>query len=206
MKEIVKMVNFDHPNVMTLTGVILVEGGAPLLVMPYMVKGTLLTYVRENKDQFFVEDESENLHQVDETSKTLTEFSRQIALGMQYLAKNKVVHRDLAARNCLLDMCGTVKVADFGLSEDMYSTNYFRQGKSSVDAVETKVPIRWMPLESIEEGLYNEKSDVWSYGVTVWEIFTCGKVPYHGISCMALPRLLRAGEHLEKALQHRLLR
>ena len=64
MKEIVKMVNFDHPNVMTLTGVILVEGGAPLLVMPYMVKGTLLTYVRENKDQFFVEDESENLHQV----------------------------------------------------------------------------------------------------------------------------------------------
>ena len=155
-------------------------------------------------------------------------------------------------------MCGTVKVADFGLSEDMYSTNYFRQGKSSVDAVETKVPIRWMPLESIEEGLYNEKSDVvralvrksiqqfatlvprvfyrhmctgtdtigttllfasseirklehspstvllcslniqWSYGVTVWEIFTCGKVPYHGISCMALPGLLRAGEHLEK--------
>ena len=57
-------------------------------------------------------------------------------------------------------MCGTVKVADFGLSEDMYSTNYFRQGKSGVDAVETKVPIRWMPLESIEEGLYNEKSDV----------------------------------------------
>ncbi|CAI8021680.1 Hepatocyte growth factor receptor, partial [Geodia barretti] len=58
MKEIVKMVNFDHPNVMTLTGVILVEGGAPLLVMPYMVKGTLLTYVRENKDQFFVEDDN----------------------------------------------------------------------------------------------------------------------------------------------------
>ena len=57
-------------------------------------------------------------------------------------------------------MCGTVKVADFGLSEDMYSTNYFRQGKNSVDPVETKVPIRWMPLESIEEGLYNEKSDV----------------------------------------------
>ena len=59
-----------------------------------------------------------------------------------------------------LDMYGTVKVADFGLSEDMYSTNYFRQRKDSVDTVETKVPIRWMPLESIEEGLYNEKSDV----------------------------------------------
>ena len=62
--------------------------------------------------------------------------------------------------NHRLDMTGTVKVADFGLSEDMYSTNYFRQGSSSSEAVETKVPIRWMPLESIEEGLYTEKSDV----------------------------------------------
>ena len=58
------MVNFDHPNVMTLTGVILVEGGAPLLVMPYMVKGTLLTYVRDNKTQFFVKDGSDNYDQV----------------------------------------------------------------------------------------------------------------------------------------------
>ena len=58
-----------------------------------------------------------------------------------------------------LDMFGTVKVADFGLSEDIYNTNYFRVGKSRED-METKVPIRWMPLESIEEGLYTEKSDV----------------------------------------------
>ena len=57
MKEIVKMVNFDHPNVMSLIGVILVDGGAPLLVMPYMMKGTLLTYVRENKSQLFLESE-----------------------------------------------------------------------------------------------------------------------------------------------------
>ena len=64
MKEIVKMVNFDHPNVMTLTGVILVEGGAPLLVMPYMVKGTLLNYVRENKEQFLVEEDPDNPDEV----------------------------------------------------------------------------------------------------------------------------------------------
>ena len=59
-----------------------------------------------------------------------------------------------------MDISGTVKVADFGLSEDMYSTNYFRQGSSSDQSVETKLPIRWMPLESIEEGLYTEKTDV----------------------------------------------
>ena len=64
MKEIEKMVNFDHPNVMTLTGVILVEGGAPLLVMPYMVKGTLLNYVRENKSKFLVEYSEDNCDQV----------------------------------------------------------------------------------------------------------------------------------------------
>ena len=74
MKEIVKMVNFDHPNVMTLTGVILVEGGAPLLVMPYMVKGTLLTYVRENKDQFFVEDDSSEAADQVSYSLPLTSF------------------------------------------------------------------------------------------------------------------------------------
>ena len=67
MKEIVKMVNFDHPNVMTLTGVILVEGGAPLLVMPYMIKGTLLAYVRDNKSQLFLENE-ENKEKVSTTS------------------------------------------------------------------------------------------------------------------------------------------
>ena len=72
---------------------------------------------------------------------------------------------------CRLDMCGTVKVADFGLSEDMYSTNYFRQGKNSVDTVETKVPIRWMPLESIEEGLYTEKSDVVSLVYSQHHVF-----------------------------------
>ena len=59
-----------------------------------------------------------------------------------------------------MDISGTVKVADFGLSEDMYSTNYFRQGSSSDHSGETKLPIRWMPLESIEEGLYTEKTDV----------------------------------------------
>ena len=59
MKEIVKMVHFDHPNVMSLIGVILVDGGAPLLVMPYMVKGTLLTYVRENKPQLFLQSEEQ---------------------------------------------------------------------------------------------------------------------------------------------------
>ena len=64
MKEIVKMVHFDHPNVMTLTGVILVEGGAPLLVMPYMVKGTLLNYVRENKNQLFVESDTDGADKV----------------------------------------------------------------------------------------------------------------------------------------------
>ena len=121
-----------------------------------------------------------------------------------------------------------IKVADFGLTEDMYGTNYFRRRKSVMGS-EEKVPVRWMAPESIENGIYNESTDVvriplylqfqhvtitspvstdilcsiyvslqWSFGVTVWELFTCGRVPYSGILVMSLLRALKAGQRLEK--------
>ena len=109
-----------------------------------------------------------------------------------------------------------IKVADFGLTEDMYGTNYFRREGGS----EEKVPIRWMAPESIEEDIYTEATDVvrsdnthhdynilfrivviclqWSFGVTVWEIFTCGRIPYTGIPAMGLLKELQRGQRLER--------
>ena len=116
-------------------------------------------------------------------------------------------------------MQGVIKIADFGLTEDMYTTRYYRQEKSKEGADE-KVPIKWMAPESIENYIYNEKTDVvsictlcinhskqyliavlfhqWAFGVTCWEIFTCGRVPYNGISAMGLLSALKDGERLEK--------
>ena len=105
-------------------------------------------------------------------------------------------------------------MADFGLTEDMYGANYFRRRKSETGS-EEKVPIKWMAPESIENSIYTEASDVvstfylyfwniialvlqWSFGVTVWEIFTCGRVPYSGVPAMSLLKTLQRGERLER--------
>ena len=92
----------------------------------------------------------------------------QIANGMTYLASNNYIHRDLASRNCLVGQNYVIKIGDFGLSRDLYDSAYYcTKGKA-------KLPIRWMPTECYY-GKFSEKSDVWAYGVTVWEIYTMGR-------------------------------
>ena len=116
-----------------------------------------------------------------------------------------------------LDMKGNVRVGDFGLAEDIYTSGYFRQDKS--DAV--KLPFKWMAPESLRDGLFSEKSDVvsrpmavgisswyrssivhvsiqWSFGVTCWEVFTAGRMPYPGVDAMDMLKILERGTRLEK--------
>ena len=118
-----------------------------------------------------------------------------------------------------MDAGGVIKVADFGLSEDIYTSNYYQQKKTDT---KVKLPVKWMPPESIADGIFTEKSDVvsttsgmqharsvsdkcilhfsmqWSFGVTCWEIFTGGQIPYGGIHPVALFQLLHDGERLNK--------
>ncbi len=112
---------------------------------------------------------------------------------MDYLSKQRYVHRDLAARNCLLDSNLCVKIADFGLSRDIYENDYYRIGKNVC-----KLPIKWMPPESIEKQLFNTKTDVWSYGVLVWELFTRGMTPYPQIDNNDIFDHLKRGNRLPK--------
>eukprot|EP00051_Salpingoeca_urceolata_P011725 m.145602 g.145602 ORF g.145602 m.145602 type:complete len:685 (+) comp17227_c0_seq4:56-2110(+) len=95
-----------------------------------------------------------------------------VALGMRQLGEDNIVHRDLAARNCLVDDDWTVKIGDFGLTRDMYSRTYYRMTGAA------PLPIRWMAPEALEDGLFTTQSDVWAFGITLWEILTFAKLPY----------------------------
>lgn len=107
---------------------------------------------------------------------TIIRMAAQIADGMAFLEYNKFIHRDLAARNCMVASDMTVKIGDFGMSRQIYSGDYYRKGNKG------EVPIRWMAPESLGEGIFTSQSDVWSYGVVIWEMMTLGAQPYAGKS------------------------
>ena len=109
---------------------------------------------------------------------------------MEYLASHHFVHRDLAARNVLVGEGLTVKISDFGLSRDIYSSDYYRVQSKSL------LPVRWMPPESIMYGKFTTDSDVWSFGVLLWEVFSFGLQPYFGFSNQEVIEMIRSRQLL----------
>lgn len=163
IKILKKLSIIDHPNIIRMLGVS--DGHPPGILLEYMSLGSLLDHVVLCKTV------RENL-----TVGRCLKLLRDVACGMQVLTEYDFVHRDLAARNCLVNAQEVVKIADFGMSRMLPDNAVYYQ------ADEVMVPVRWSAPETIESGIHYLKSDVWSFGVVVWEVFSgSGDLPYSSI-------------------------
>ncbi|XP_058380720.1 muscle, skeletal receptor tyrosine-protein kinase isoform X5 [Diceros bicornis minor] len=183
-REAALMAEFDNPNIVKLLGVCAV--GKPMcLLFEYMAYGDLNEFLRSMSPHTVCSLSHSDLSTRAQVSSpgppplSCAEqlcIARQVAAGMAYLSERKFVHRDLATRNCLVGENMVVKIADFGLSRNIYSADYYKANENDA------IPIRWMPPESIFYNRYTTESDVWAYGVVLWEIFSYGLQPYYGMA------------------------
>ncbi|KAM4877074.1 muscle, skeletal receptor tyrosine-protein kinase isoform 7-T7 [Thomomys bottae] len=183
-REAALMAEFDNPNIVKLLGVCAV--GKPMcLLFEYMAYGDLNEFLRSMSPHTVCSLSHSDLSMRARVSSpgppplSCAEqlcIARQVAAGMAYLSERKFVHRDLATRNCLVGENMVVKIADFGLSRNIYSADYYKANENDA------IPIRWMPPESIFYNRYTTESDVWAYGVVLWEIFSYGLQPYYGMA------------------------
>ncbi|CAH1786141.1 unnamed protein product [Owenia fusiformis] len=172
-KEIRIMSKLKDPNVVPVLGVCTKQ--EPLcMIVEYMKYGDLHQYlVNHVPDNTLTRHTGANIMSYG----SLIYMATQIASGMKYLESLNMVHRDLATRNCLVGSHYTIKISDFGMSRSLYSSDYYRIEGRAV------LPIRWMAWESILLGKFTSKSDVWSFGVTLWEVLTMAKEhPYEGLT------------------------
>ncbi|CAI5639571.1 tyrosine-protein kinase ABL2 isoform X2 [Oreochromis niloticus] len=177
LKEAAVMKEVKHPNLVQLLGVCTLE--PPFyIVTEYMPHGNLLDYLREC--------ERDEVNAV-----ALLYMATQISSAMEYLEKKNFIHRDLAARNCLVGENHVVKVADFGLSRLMTGDTYTAHAGA-------KFPIKWTAPESLAYNTFSIKSDVWAFGVLLWEIATYGMSPYPGIDLSQVYDLLEKGYRMEQ--------
>ncbi|ALC46498.1 htl [Drosophila busckii] len=193
--EVMKIIG-RHINIINLLGCCS-QSGPLYVIVEYAPHGNLKDFLYKNrplsKEQLDNSAQPLNPPQHIITEKDLIKFAHQIARGMEYLASRRCIHRDLAARNVLVSDDFVLKIADFGLARDIQSTEYYRKNTNG------RLPIKWMAPESLQEKFYDSQSDVWSYGILLWEIMTFGAQPYPAImSAEELYSYLISGQRMEK--------
>lgn len=171
------MASVDHPNLVRLLAVCMTPNHL-MLVTKLMPLGCLLDYVKKNRSKI--------------SAKDLLEWGKQIARGMEYLEEHRMVHRDLALRNVLLQRKTHALISDFGLAKflDVDQSEYQSGGG--------RLPIKWLAPECFRKRKFTHKSDVWAFGVTIWELVTFGERPYKRIETLEVPRAIEEGARLEK--------
>nr|AQY56784.1 fibroblast growth factor receptor-like protein [Spodoptera frugiperda] len=189
--EMMKMIG-KHVNIINLLGCCTQDG--PLyVIVEYAPNGNLREFLRNHRPGNRYESPTEDLKEKKTlTQKDLVSFSYQVARGMEYLASRRCIHRDLAARNVLVSDDCILKIADFGLAKDVHSNDYYRK------KTEGRLPVRWMAPESLYHKVFTTQTDVWSFGVLLWEIMTLGGTPYPTVPGQYMYQHLSAGHRMEK--------
>ncbi|XP_072840539.2 high affinity nerve growth factor receptor isoform X1 [Pogona vitticeps] len=181
----------QHEHIVRFYGVC-TDGEPLIMVFEYMKHGDLNRFLRSHGPDAKILDGGSGPSFGQLTLGHMLQIAAQVASGMAYLASLHFVHRDLATRNCLVGHGLVVKIGDFGMSRDIYSTDYYRVGGR------TMLPIRWMPPESILYRKFTTESDIWSFGVVLWEIFTYGKQPWYQLSNTEAIECITQGRELER--------
>ncbi|XP_076029724.1 tyrosine-protein kinase Btk29A isoform X11 [Oratosquilla oratoria] len=178
IEEAKVMTQLQHTNLVQLYGVC--SRHRPIyIVTEYLRYGSLLLYLRQKEKHLIT------------CSEQLLDMCLQVCEGMAYLEKQRFIHRDLAARNCLVGSQGVIKVGDFGLARYVVDDEYAGSGGA-------KFPIKWAAPEVLNYMRFSSKSDVWAFGVLMWEVFTCGRMPYGKLRNAEVVDRVQSGQVLER--------
>uniref|UniRef100_A0A8C4IH83 Inactive tyrosine-protein kinase 7 n=1 Tax=Dicentrarchus labrax TaxID=13489 RepID=A0A8C4IH83_DICLA len=167
-REAEMFAKLSHPNVVRLLGLCR-EAEPHYMILEYYDLGDLKQFLRISKSK------DDKVKSQPISTKTKVSICAQVAHGMEHLSNHRFVHKDLAARNCLINSQRRVKVSSLSLSKDVYNSEYYHYRQAWI-------PLRWLPSESVFEDDFSTKSDVWAFGVLMWEVFSHGELPYTKLS------------------------
>ncbi|XP_008574252.1 PREDICTED: fibroblast growth factor receptor 4 isoform X2 [Galeopterus variegatus] len=189
--EVMKLIG-RHKNIINLLGVCTQEG--PLyVIVECAAKGNLREFLRARRPPGpDLSPDGPRSSEGPLSFPALVSCAYQVARGMQYLESQKCIHRDLAARNVLVTEDNVMKIADFGLARGVHHIDYYKKTSNG------RLPVKWMAPEALFDRVYTHQSDVWSFGILLWEIFTLGGSPYPGIPVEELFSLLREGHRMDR--------
>uniref|UniRef100_A0A674MFE4 Tyrosine-protein kinase RYK n=1 Tax=Takifugu rubripes TaxID=31033 RepID=A0A674MFE4_TAKRU len=187
LTESCKLRGLHHRNLLPINHVCTEDGEKPMVLLPFMAWGNLKLFLRQCKLA-----EANNPQSI--SQQDLVYMAIQIACGMSYLSRREVIHKDLAARNCVIDDNMQVKITDNALARDLFPMDYHCLGDNE------NRPVRWMALESLLNNDFSSLSDVWAFGVTLWELMTLGQTPYVDIDPFEMSAYLKDGYRIAQPI------